>query len=370
MSLFLSKKQKQAMKERRKKKFLAENGLLPLLDSKEKSNKSTKRPRSDSDVHQNGNGEISNSSDARITTTQQVQNRPKSKSVTVTIPSNLSTKDTKKFRKDARRKLRLDNEEIQDRSIQFVREGDELPSSSSSATPPPSKKAKQWQYPCINDLVRQQQEQKMQSQQQQIEEELDETYKSRYVALDCEMVGIGSNGRQSALARVSLVDWDGRTLLDTYVQVPIKVTDYRTAVSGVKPKHIKNTTAMDVATCRTTVSNIIKDKIVVGHALHNDFDALMLQHPKTHVRDTAKYRPFQRLSGSGGGGKGGGGGQKWRPRKLRDLVLEHCNIVIQQTGQSHDSVDDAKATMSLFRTVHEAWEKEIQVQSTIKNKSK
>jgi len=37
------------------------------------------------------------------------------------------------------------------------------------------------------------------------------------VALDCEMVGVGFDGEQSALARVSIVDWNGFVLLDTYV---------------------------------------------------------------------------------------------------------------------------------------------------------
>ena len=33
-----------------------------------------------------------------------------------------------------------------------------------------------------------------------------------YVALDCEMVGVGSNGRESALARCSVVDEQGKVL--------------------------------------------------------------------------------------------------------------------------------------------------------------
>ena len=31
----------------------------------------------------------------------------------------------------------------------------------------------------------------------------------RYLALDCEMVGVGPEGREDALARVSLVNFDG-----------------------------------------------------------------------------------------------------------------------------------------------------------------
>ncbi|CAB1114692.1 unnamed protein product [Ectocarpus sp. CCAP 1310/34] len=36
--------------------------------------------------------------------------------------------------------------------------------------------------------------------------------KAQYVALDCEMVGVGPGGCRSALARCCLVDWDGNTM--------------------------------------------------------------------------------------------------------------------------------------------------------------
>lgn len=38
----------------------------------------------------------------------------------------------------------------------------------------------------------------------------------------------------------------------------------------------------------------MKDKIVVGHALKNDFQALMFAPPKNMIRDTAHYRPYMR----------------------------------------------------------------------------
>ena len=64
----------------------------------------------------------------------------------------------------------------------------------------------------------------------------------KYVALDCEMVGVGPEpDRDSALARVSLVNFHGHQIYDSYVQVPrkIQVTDYRTAVSGIEPRHLR-----------------------------------------------------------------------------------------------------------------------------------
>jgi len=79
----------------------------------------------------------------------------------------------------------------------------------------------------------------------------------------------------------------------------------------------------------------------------------MLTHPKQDIRDTAKYRPFQRW-----------GGNKWRARRLRDLVKENLGLIIQEEGQSHDSVDDAKATMELFKLVREAWENDLEAKAS------
>ena len=39
------------------------------------------------------------------------------------------------------------------------------------------------------------------------------------------------------------------------------------------------------------VAALMKGKLVVGHAVHNDFKALMLDHPPAMTRDTAKYWP-------------------------------------------------------------------------------
>ena len=105
---------------------------------------------------------------------------------------------------------------------------------------------------------------------------------------------------------------------------------------------------MEVAECREKVAKILKGKVLVGHALKNDFSALMLSHPKEDIRDTAKYRRFQRF-----------GGNKWRPRKLRDLVKENLDMTIQEEGQSHDSVDDANAAMGLFKLARGEWESEL-----------
>lgn len=63
---------------------------------------------------------------------------------------------------------------------------------------------------------------------------------TRCIALDCEMVGVGSHGCKNMLARVSIVNSHGNVLYDSFVAPQEKVVDYRTSVSGVKPKDLIN----------------------------------------------------------------------------------------------------------------------------------
>ncbi len=61
-----------------------------------------------------------------------------------------------------------------------------------------------------------------------------------YLALHCEMVGIGYRGRQSSVARVSVVNYRGAVQLDEFVQQREPVVDYRTKYSGIrKPDLVK-----------------------------------------------------------------------------------------------------------------------------------
>lgn len=63
---------------------------------------------------------------------------------------------------------------------------------------------------------------------------------TRAVAMDCEMVGVGPGGEESILARVSIVNYFGKCVYDKYVKPTEKVTDYRTAVSGIRPDDIEH----------------------------------------------------------------------------------------------------------------------------------
>lgn len=62
----------------------------------------------------------------------------------------------------------------------------------------------------------------------------------QYLAIDCEMVGVGPEGVESMLARVSIVNYHGAVILDRFVRPREKVTDYRTWVSGVREEDLRN----------------------------------------------------------------------------------------------------------------------------------
>lgn len=66
------------------------------------------------------------------------------------------------------------------------------------------------------------------------------------MALDCEMVGVGADGVESALARVSIVNQHGHCVYDKFVDPGEKVTDYRTQYSGIRPHNLKDGSSANI----------------------------------------------------------------------------------------------------------------------------
>eukprot|EP00850_Spirogloea_muscicola_P002117 SM000008S22206 [mRNA] locus=s8:445020:447074:+ [translate_table: standard] len=117
---------------------------------------------------------------------------------------------------------------------------------------------------------------------------------TKLLAMDCEMVGVGRDGKRSMLARVAIVNGHGNVVLDKHVQPLELVTDLRTAVSGVQWRHLnKLSAAEDFWEVQSEVAGLLKGRVLVGHALHNDLKALFLSHPKRDTRDTQRYKPLR-----------------------------------------------------------------------------
>ncbi|KAM9351845.1 apoptosis-enhancing nuclease-like [Symphorus nematophorus] len=168
------------------------------------------------------------------------------------------------------------------------------------------------------------------------------------VALDCEMVGTGPGGRCSELARCSILDYHGNILYDKYVRPCQPVTDYRTRWSGIRRHHLQN--AMPFAQAREEVLSILDGKVVVGHSIYNDFEALDILHPGHMVRDTCTTRHLSRLAGF----------PRERCPSLKILASKLLNRRIQVEKRGHCSVEDAQAALDLYKLVEGEWEQELQ----------
>ncbi|KAG9049006.1 3'-5' exonuclease [Tulasnella sp. UAMH 9824] len=151
-----------------------------------------------------------------------------------------------------------------------------------------------------------------------------------YVAIDCEMVQVG-DAREFSLARISIVNFFGHVVLDTFVKQTRQVTEYLTAISGIRPSDLKGPNAKSFDEVQQVVRELFKGRIVIGHSIQHDLDVLKLAHPSTHIRDT------QLMTG--------------KHPKLKTLVKQKLGIDIQ-VGE-HNSVTDARAAMALFR-LHKA----------------
>ncbi|KAJ4462877.1 putative exoribonuclease Rex4 [Paratrimastix pyriformis] len=166
--------------------------------------------------------------------------------------------------------------------------------------------------------------------------QLAETEPTNLISLDCEMVGCGSDDR-SVLARVSMVNYHGNKIYDSFVRVPERITDFRTHVSGITPTSLRD--APDFAVVQGDVARLLNGRVLVGHTLRHDLKALMLDHPRSQIRDCATFPSFR---------------ENGRTLGLKVLAERHLHLQIQD-GE-HDSIQDAQAAMALYRQFRRQWE--------------
>ena len=169
------------------------------------------------------------------------------------------------------------------------------------------------------------------------------TRRAKIVALDCEMVGVGDR-KLSALARCTIVSYNGEVIYNSYIKPNQCVTDYRTPWSGIRPRHLKTAVPHQVAL--NDIKKILSSKIVVGHDLSNDFNVLGFSLPSHRRRDTAKYRNLRRLAGL-----------CCQP-SLK--VLAHRLLGRRIQRGSHCSLEDATATLDIYKLIEQEWEGDFQ----------
>merc|ERR1711871_631126 len=172
------------------------------------------------------------------------------------------------------------------------------------------------------------------------------------VAIDCEFVSTGAgqfevkaDGRRVetkavrlSLARVSVTRANGVPFIDDYILKSGPIVDYLTRFSGIIPgdldpsmsSHHLVTLKAAYLKLRYLVDNGV---IFVGHGLRKDFRMINILVPPSQIIDTVHlfHLPGQRLIG------------------LRFLVKFFLGEGIQDASRGHDSIEDARGALQLYR---------------------
>ena len=145
------------------------------------------------------------------------------------------------------------------------------------------------------------------------------------LAVDCEMVKCGS---EYVLARITVLNWDGDTVMDELVKPAEPVTDYVTRFSGIDEDMLRDVKT-NIRDIQRRLKEIVTPRtILVGHSLESDLSAMKFSHPFTV--DTSLIFPHPSPS---------------RKNKLKELTRQYLRRSIQE-GE-HDSREDARATLDL-----------------------
>lgn len=177
----------------------------------------------------------------------------------------------------------------------------------------------------------------------------------RKIAIDCEMMQ--SNIGQ-VLGRVSVVNYEGATIFDTFVcyPEPITITNTHTQFSGIDLNDIDpQNGAQPFSEVQAHLVELLRDRIVIGHDIQKDLKVISMDLPShilrlqgfalrltpvtfdITVRDTQKYSRYRQYANRG----------SHQGPSLKNLALEVLGRPIKQGRMS--SVEDAIATMEVYR---------------------
>ncbi|KAG0483510.1 hypothetical protein HPP92_011594 [Vanilla planifolia] len=168
----------------------------------------------------------------------------------------------------------------------------------------------------------------------------------KVIAMDCEMVGCGSDGSLDVCVRVCLVDINENVIFHSYVKPIIPVTDYRYEITGICEEDLID--AKPINEVQERILKILyngeesiarirlhggKACLLVGHSLDIDLDCLRINYPDHLIRDSAKYVPLLKTN--------------MVSHSLKYLTKMYLGYQIQ--SGVHDPFEDCVATLRLYK---------------------
>ncbi|KAG9457424.1 hypothetical protein H6P81_001932 [Aristolochia fimbriata] len=165
------------------------------------------------------------------------------------------------------------------------------------------------------------------------------------VAMDCEMVGGGSDGTLDICGRVCLIDEDENVIFHSYVIPQIPITNFRHEITGITEDNLRD--ARPLKQVREKIEEILhngealwrirlqggKARVLVGHSVDHDLDCLQMNYPNHLRRDTACYPPLMKTN--------------LASHSLKYLAKTYLGYEIQ--SGVHDPYEDCVAAMRLYR---------------------
>ncbi|KII93399.1 hypothetical protein PLICRDRAFT_101349 [Plicaturopsis crispa FD-325 SS-3] len=140
--------------------------------------------------------------------------------------------------------------------------------------------------------------------------------------------------------RVSITDFRGKTIIDTFVAPTQPVTDYRNAQTGLQPLHFAHAPPFNVV--QRQVVAAISRKIIVGYCLWKFLSVLGITHPAIDTRDVALFLPLRRTL---------------RCRTTVSLSVLVYRFMGREIGLGVEHpLEDVRAALDLFRSCKDNWE--------------